>query len=86
MLADGRSMDIDEITSHLGLDLLGIIVDDDGVIESSNKGEAIVMDPDDLASKGYRNIARRLLGDSVPLMDIRLKKQGFWSKLFHRHH
>ena len=43
MLADGRSMDIDEITSHLGLDLLGIIVDDDGVIESSNKGEAIVL-------------------------------------------
>ena len=85
-LADGRSMDIDEITSHLGLDLLGIIGDDDGVMESSNKGEAIVMDPDDLASKGYRNIARRLLGDSVPLMDIRLKKQGFWSKLFHRHH
>ncbi len=85
MLADGRSMDIDEITSHLGLDLLGIIVDDDGVIASSNKGEAIVMNPDDLASKGYRNIARRLLGDSVPLMDIRIKKQGFWSKLFHRH-
>ena len=43
------------------------------------------MNPDDLASKGYRNIARRLLGDSVPLMDIRIKKQGFWSKLFHRH-
>ena len=38
------------------------------------------MNPDDLASKGYRNIARRLLGDSVPLMDIRIKKQGFWSK------
>lgn len=84
MLADGRSMDIDEITRLLGLDLLGNFVDDDGVIESYKQGEAIVMDPDDLECKGVRHIARRLSGDSVPLMDIRLKKTGFWYKLFHR--
>lgn len=78
-------MDIDEITSVLGLDLLGMFVDDDGVIESLNKGEAIVMDPDDLLSKGYRNMLRRLLGDSGSLMDICLKKQGFWCKLSVRH-
>ncbi len=83
MMADGRSMDIDEITQHLGIDLLGIVVDDDGVIASSNQGETIVMDPDDLASQGYRNIARRLLGESVPLMNIEQKKVGFWHRLFH---
>ncbi|KRN25596.1 septum site-determining protein MinD [Lacticaseibacillus camelliae] len=83
MMADGRSMDIDEITQHLGIDLLGIVVDDDGVIASSNKGETVVMDPDDMASQGYRNIARRLLGESVPLMNIEQKKVGFWHRLFH---
>ncbi|WP_225047388.1 septum site-determining protein MinD [Lacticaseibacillus kribbianus] len=84
MMADGRAMDVDEITKHLGIDLLGIIVDDDGVIASSNKGETIVMDPDDPASLGYRNIARRLLGESVPLMTLEQKKVGFWARLFHR--
>ncbi|MFD1432523.1 septum site-determining protein MinD [Lacticaseibacillus yichunensis] len=84
MMADGRSMDVDEITKHLGIDLLGIIVDDDSVIATSNKGETVVMDPDDLASQGYRNIARRLMGESVPLLSLEQKKPGFWSRLFHR--
>ncbi|MCX2454780.1 septum site-determining protein MinD [Lacticaseibacillus nasuensis] len=84
MMADGRSMDVTEITQHLGIDLLGIVVDDDEVIASSNRGETVVMNPDDPASQGYRNIARRLLGESVPLMNIEQKKVGFWAKLFHR--
>lgn len=84
MMADGRSMDIDEITKHLGIDLLGIVVDDDAVIASSNAGVTVVMNPDDQASQGYRNIARRLLGESVPLMAVEQKKSGFWARLFHR--
>lgn len=84
MMADGRAMDVDEITKHLGIDLLGIVVDDDDVIETSNKGETVVMDPDNLASQGYRDIGRRLLGESVPLMNLEEKKVGFWHKLFHR--
>lgn len=84
MMVDGRSMDVDEITQHLGIDLLGIIVDDDAVIASSNKGETVVMDPDVPSSQGYRNIARRLLGESVPLMAIEQKKRGFWARLFNR--
>lgn len=84
MMADGTAMDVDEVTKHLGIDLLGLIVDDDKVIATSNKGETVVMDPDDLASKGYRNIARRLLGESVPLMPLEQKKVGFWARLFRR--
>jgi septum site-determining protein MinD len=84
MLADGSSMDIDEITKHLGIDLLGIITDDDQVIASSNSGETIVMDPDNAASRGYRDVARRLLGETVPLEQITVQKRGFWSRLFHR--
>jgi septum site-determining protein MinD len=83
MMDDGRAMDVDEITQHLGIDLLGIIIDDDDVIATSNKGDTVVMDPDNLASKGYRNIARRLMGESVPLMKLEQKKVGFWQRLFH---
>ncbi|KRM72496.1 septum site-determining protein MinD [Lacticaseibacillus brantae] len=84
MMTDGRSMDVDEITKHLGIGLLGIVVDDDEVIASTNKGETVVMEPDNPASQGYRNIARRLLGESVPLMAIEEKKPGFWARLFRR--
>lgn len=84
MLADGTAMDIDEITTHLGIDLLGIINDDDAVIATSNKGETIVMNPDNAASRGYRDVARRLLGETVPLAKIVEVKRGFWSRVFHR--
>ncbi|MBW1605804.1 septum site-determining protein MinD [Lactobacillus sp. Sy-1] len=84
MMDNGDTMDIDEITQHLGIELLGIVVDDDAVIRTSNHGEPIVMDPDNQASQGYRNIARRINGETVPLMqidDTKESKQSFWSKL-----
>ena len=59
---------------------LGIIADDESVITSSNKGEPVVMDPTNRASLGYRNIARRILGESVPLMSMNVPKKGFMSK------
>ncbi|MFV9678719.1 septum site-determining protein, partial [Listeria monocytogenes] len=30
---------------------------------------------------GYRNIARRILGESIPLMSIETKKAGFFARL-----
>ena len=71
MMQEGEVLDIDEITKHLSIDLLGIVFDDDSVIRSSNKGDPIVLDPKNPASLGYRNIARRILGETVPLMSFK---------------
>ncbi|MBU3852066.1 MAG: septum site-determining protein MinD [Candidatus Paralactobacillus gallistercoris] len=85
MMNDGEMMDVDDITRHLSISLLGIVFDDDAVIATSNKGEPVVMDPNDRASQGYRNIVRRMLGESVPLMSMEEKKESFWQRLFHHH-
>ncbi|MBC1691208.1 septum site-determining protein MinD [Listeria welshimeri] len=81
MMVNGDVMDIDEITTHLSIELLGIIIDDDEVIRSSNSGDPVAMIPNNRASRGYRNIARRILGESIPLMSIEAKKQGFFARL-----
>ncbi len=81
MMDRGETLDVNEITTHLSIELLGIIPDDEHVISSSNKGEPIVMDPTSIASKAYRNIVRRVLGESVPLMTLEREKPGFFSKL-----
>lgn len=81
LMKNGDAMDVSEITTHLSIDLLGVIIDNEDVISSSNKGEPIVMDAKNRASLGYRNIARRLLGESVPLMSIEEEKKGFFSKV-----
>lgn len=82
MMQDGEVMDIDEITRHLSIDLLGIVFDDDDVVRSSNKGDPIVLNPKNPASQGYRNIARRILGETVPLMTLTKEKPTLWQKLF----
>lgn len=82
MMADGSVMDVDEITHHLGVELLGIIVDDDEVITTSNQGEPVVLDPNNLAGQGYRDIARRLEGESVPLMSLDVEQHpSFWQRV-----
>ncbi|MBU0906470.1 MAG: septum site-determining protein MinD [Planococcaceae bacterium] len=81
LMKSGDALDINEITTHLSIDLLGIVVDDESVITSSNKGEPVVMDPTNRAALGYRNIARRILGESVPLMSMDLERKGVFSKI-----
>lgn len=70
MIRDGNMLDIDEIVSILSIDLLGVVPDDEKVISASNHGEPTVLNPSGKASLAYRNIARRILGDSVPLMNL----------------
>lgn len=82
MMNDGDMMDVDEITHHLSIKLIGIVFDDDEVILYSNKGEPIVLNEKNPASQGYRNIARRLEGETVPLMTIRETEKGGFMKKF----
>jgi len=80
MVNDGNMLDIDEIVSILAVDLLGVVPDDEGVIAGSNQGEPVVMNPNTKAGMAYRNIGRRILGDSVPLMVLDAQG-GFFRKV-----
>lgn len=81
MVKTGDMLDVDEIVMHLSIDLLGIIADDENVIKASNKGEPIVLDPNSKASIAYRNIARRILGESIPLQPLEDEQKGIFSKI-----
>ncbi|MCA1009818.1 MULTISPECIES: septum site-determining protein MinD [Halobacillus] len=80
MMKSGDMLDVDEIVSVLSIDLLGIVVDDDSVITASNSGEPVAMKPNSRASIAYRNIARRILGEAVPLMNLD-EDNGMFSKV-----
>lgn len=79
MVKNGDMLDIDDIINILSLDLLGIVPDDENVIKAANQGEPTVMRPDSKAAMAYRNIARRILGDPVPLMNLD-ETEGFFRK------
>ncbi|MCY0869988.1 MAG: septum site-determining protein MinD [Firmicutes bacterium] len=81
MVKAGDMLDIDEIVNVLSLDLLGVVPDDEHVIRAANQGEPTVVKPDSKASIAYRNIARRILGEAVPLMDLNGQEGGLLSRL-----
>ncbi|MBO8155934.1 MAG: septum site-determining protein MinD [Bacillaceae bacterium] len=80
MVKTGDMLDVDDIVTTLSIDLLGIIADDDEVIKASHHGEPVAFQPDTKASISYRNIARRILGEQVPLMAIEEDK-GVFAKM-----
>ncbi len=80
MVKQGEMLSIDDICSVLAIDLLGIVPDDEHVIKAANTGEPTVMNPAARAAIAYRNIARRITGDTVPLMPLDMK-QGAFAKI-----
>ncbi|WP_028783348.1 septum site-determining protein MinD [Thalassobacillus devorans] len=80
MVQTGDMLDVDEIVSVLSIDLLGVVADDDEVIKASNSGEPVALHPNTKSSLAYRNIARRILGESVPLLSFDEEK-GFFTKV-----
>ncbi len=81
MMKEGDMLDVDEVATHLSIELIGIVADDDEVIQSSHQGHPIAHNPNSKVSIAYRNIARRILGESVPLQHLEDPKDGFLTKL-----
>ena len=73
-------MSVDEVVEILSAELIGIIPEDQGIITSTNKGEPIVNDDNSLAGRAYRNVADRILGKDVPLIDFE-QEMKFMPKL-----
>ncbi len=70
MVKRGDMMNIDDTIDILGIDLLGVVPDDENIVVSTNKGEPAVANDNSLAGKAYRNIAKRIEGQEIPIMDF----------------
>lgn len=62
---------IDDAMDAVGLPLLGLVPEDMQVILAAGSGKALLGVSERGAAQAYQNIARRLLGENVPLMRIR---------------
>ncbi len=81
MMKTGEMLDLDEIVTHLSIDLIGIVSDDDEVIKASNSGEPIALNSSSKTAIAYRNIARRILGESIPLQSLENDQKGMFTKI-----
>ena len=79
MVKRGDMMDINDTLEILGIDLIGVIPDDEAIIRSTNVGEPIVAAQSSLAGRAYMNVVDRVLGQEVPFLDLNESK-GFFSR------
>jgi len=80
MVKKGDMMAIEDVTEILAIEIIGVVPDDESIVISTNRGEPAVTDQGSRAGRAYSDIARRILGEDVPFMDLDEKK-GFFAKM-----
>ncbi len=80
MVRRGDMLSTEDMVELLAIELIGIIPEDEKVIISTNRGTPIALDGKSQAGQAFRNLARRILGEEVPFMDLNTP-DGFFGRL-----
>ncbi len=80
MVKKGDMMDINDMIDILAIELAGVVPEDEHIVVSTNRGEPAVLDANSLAGQAYRNIAKRITGEQVPLISLETSN-GIMGKL-----
>lgn len=78
MVRQGDMLSTEDVLEVLSIGLLGIVPDDENIIISTNRGVPIAHNPQTPASIAFHNIARRILGENVPFLDINDRQGGIF--------
>lgn len=81
MAKRGDMLDVSDIIETLSVKLLGVVPDDKNITVSTNKGEPIVLEDGAKAGQAFKNIAKRITGEDVPLMELGTESTGFLGSL-----
>ena len=70
MVRNADMMSVDDVLDILSVKLLGVVPEDEEIIISTNKGEPVSGTDNTRSGLAFRNIARRLRGEDIPLLDL----------------
>jgi len=79
MVRSGDMLSIDDVCEILSIELLGIIPDDEEIIDTTNRGEPLVLGEGYRLRSIYEKIVRRLEGELIPFTN--LDAPGFFGRL-----
>ncbi len=80
MVKKGDMMGIEDMIEILAVELLGVVPEDETIVVSTNRGDPAVLAQSSRAGQAFRNIARRLMGEDVPVVEP-TADAGFFSRL-----
>lgn len=78
----GDMMSIADVQEILGIDVVGVIPESEGVLAASNAGVPVILDETSNAGHAYDDAVARLLGESRPLRFTEAQKKGLFSRIF----
>ena len=81
MVKRGDMLSVADVYDLLHIEVIGIVPDDENTIIAANKGIPLAIEGKSKSGIAYRNIAKRLCGQTVPFMN--LEDENIISKLFH---
>ena len=70
MVKSGDMMTVEDVCEILQSELLGVIPDDEEIIDTTNRGEPVVLDETSRLALIFDKIARRLDGEIVPFTNF----------------
>ena len=83
-VARGEMLKLDDVLEILAIPVLGVVPQDDAVLQASNVGMPIVLDERSLAGQAYIDAVKRLNGEQVELRFVAQPKRGFMQWLRRR--
>ena len=82
MVQDNKMMSVEDVLELLGVPLIGVVPDDEKVIVATNKGEPLVLNPDDsLPAIAIKNIAKRLNGIDSEFLDLMATQDSLMTRI-----
>jgi septum site-determining protein MinD len=75
-------LSVEDVLDLLAIELIGIVPEDENIIVASNRGQPLAFDGKIKAGLAFQNIARRLMGEKVPFID--LEPQNVFQRLLGR--
>ena len=80
MMRRGDMLSVDEILNLLQIPLIGIVEEDETVLKSLKRNLLPVNDSSSKAGKEFRNIAKRILGENIPITKLSGSSRCFFRR------
>ena len=80
MIQNKKMMNLSRVIEEVALELVGAIPEDEEILLSVINSDPISGYANKKQAMYYRDIVRRLLGQTVPITEIEMKKRRFWKR------
>jgi septum site-determining protein MinD len=81
-VAKGEMLSYKDVMELLGIPLMGVIPESPAVLQSSNAGVPVILEPATDAAQAYADVVQRFLGEERPHRFLEPTKRGFFGRLF----